>query len=201
MMISLELGPEFQATLASMTGMGDRVAAATSRGLGRAVKFAADHVGENFITGQLLKARSGNLRRAVQGWKESDFEGVVGVKPGSAVESYKWLLGSETKTITPTHGRFLAIPIGDAKTGVGVLKSKYSGGLRNIAGGFFFKSKAGNLLFAVRYGKTSRSAIHPLFVLKESVTVKGSDALAKGVIDAKDGMTQRIEDNIAKAIS
>jgi hypothetical protein len=200
MMISLELGADFQATLASMTNAGKNIAAATSRGLGQAVKFAADNVSDNFITGQLLKVRSGGLRRAIQGWKESDFEGVVGVKESSAVESYKWLLGGEIKTITPKNGRLLAIPVGDALTGAGVLKSNYSGGLRNIEGGFFIRSK-GKLLFGVRYGKTERSAFHPLFVLVPSVTVHGSDALAKGTLDAVDGMTRRIEDNIAKAIA
>jgi hypothetical protein len=201
MMISLELGADFQATLASMTNAGKKIAAATSRGLRHAVEFAADHVGENFITGQLLKSRSGYLRNAVQGWKESDFEGIVGVKPGSAVEHYKWLLGSEIKTITPTHGRLLSIPMRDAKTGAGVLKDEYSVGLKNIDGGFFKELVPGKLFFVKRSGKTERSRLLVLFLMVPSVTVHGSDALAKGTLDAEDGMTQRIEDNIAKAIA
>jgi len=201
MMISLELGPEFQRTLAEMTAMGDRVVAATSKGLGQAVKFAADNVGQNFITGQLLKVRSGDLRRAVQGWKESAFEGVVGVKPGSAVEHYKWQLGGGPDfTIYPKAGhRLLSVPMDDAQTGAGVLKSEFSGGLRNIAGGFF-KEVGGRLFFVKRAGKTARSRLMFLFRMVPSVKAHPTNALADGVLDAVPGMTQRIEENIAKAI-
>ena len=202
MMITLELGPEFQATLASMTGLGDRIARAASKGLGDAVIFGADHVGKNFLTGQLLKRHSSDLANATQGWKESEFEGIVGVKEGSAVENYKWQLGGGPDfTIYPTAGhRLLSIPMKDAQTGAGVLKSEYSGGLRDIEGGFFMKSGS-RLFFVKRSGKTARSRLLFLFLMAPSVKAHPTDALAKGTLDAVDGMTQRIEDSIQKAIA
>ena len=93
MMIQLELGPEFQKTLAELGGLGDAVSRAVGVGLGKAVKFAATHVVKNYLSGQALKARTGFMSKAVDGWMVGDFEGVVGVQPDSAVEKYAWLLG------------------------------------------------------------------------------------------------------------
>ena len=197
MMISLELGPEFQATLASMTGLGDRVALATSKGLGHAVVFGADFVVKYELMGQSLKRRSGNLAKAVQGWKESDFEGVVGVKPGSAVEKYKAQLGADD--IVPTHGRLLAIPFGDSVTGAGVLKAGMPDSPRAYPGGFF-QEHNGHLFFVEpARGRNKTLKLRYLFLMVPRV--KGSNALANGTLIAADGMTQRIEDEISKAIA
>jgi hypothetical protein len=196
MLISLELGPEMQRTMTSMTSMGQAVAEGCSRGLALAVELAATNVGKNFMTGQLLKARTGNLRKAVQGWKESAFEGVVGVRPGSAVEKYSWILGDQTKTIKPTRGRLLAIPIGDNLTGSGVAKKSSP---RDFPGGWF-QLVGGRLFFVERKGKTERSGLRILFLMLPSVTVKGSDALAKGVLDAVDQMNDAMNGCVSDAI-
>jgi len=70
-------------------------------------------------------------------------------------------------TIRPTRGRYLAIPLGAARSGAAGGVSK---GPRDFAGGFFFRSRAGNLLFGVRTGGRVGRLI-PLFVLKESVRI------------------------------
>ena len=101
--------------------------------------IAAGKVAEDYLSGQSLKRRTGRLAGAVDGWLAAPLDGVVGVRPNSAVSKYAWLLGDEEKTITPKKGKFLTIPIGEALTGAGTLKAKYSGGLRSITDGFFLK--------------------------------------------------------------
>lgn len=201
MIITLELGSNFQRTIQSLTAAGRNLAAATSRGLGKAVIYAAGHVSQSYLTGGgdgRLNTRTGNLRKAVQGWKESDFEGVVGVRDGSAVDAYKYLLGGETKEITPKKGRLLAIPQADALTAAGVLKSEYTGGLRSIEGGFV-KEIGGRLFFVIQ--PTERSRFRILFRLVPRVTVSGTDALAKGTLEAVDEMTTILGNEIAKELN
>jgi hypothetical protein len=51
MQIQLEMGPEFQKTLAYLGGLGDAVSRAVGTGLGKAVKFSATHVIKNYLSG------------------------------------------------------------------------------------------------------------------------------------------------------
>lgn len=200
MMIQLQMGQGYPQTVAEISKMGAAVRKACSKGLGKGVKIAAGRVISEYLTGQSLKHRTGNLARAVQGWMADDLEGVVGVQPNSAVEKYKWLLGDQSiPTIKPKHGKYLTIPIGEALTGAGVLKAKYSEGLRNITGGFFVKTKRGKLLFGYKRGK--RGKFRALFVLKKSVFVQPTGALYDGVIDSEDAMTGAIQTEVDKVIS
>jgi len=68
-------------------------------------------------------------------------EGIVGVRPNSAVEKYKWLLSDESKTITPKRGKFLAIPIAENLTGAGVARFSSP---RQVPDGFLLKQRAGS---------------------------------------------------------
>ncbi len=194
MMIPLEMGPGFQQAAAELGLMGTAVREGTSEGLGEAVGIGAATVQENYLTGQSLKTRSGLLKKAVQGWVISDFEGVVGVAEGQAVSKYAWLLGDEEKTITPKKGKFLAIPIGENLTGAGVARFSSP---RQVEDGFFVKSK-GRLFFGRKQGK--RGKFRPLFVLVKSVFVQGSGALYDGVMDSLDDMSGAIEDKIARKV-
>lgn len=198
MMIQLEMGPNFARVVDELSSMGTAVIEACSEGLAKGVKIAASNVSKNYLSGQALKSRTGMLARSVDGWLANPLDGVVGVKPNSAVEKYKWLLTDESKTITPKKGKFLTIPIGEALTGAGVLKGKYSGGLRSITEGFFVKSKTGKLLFGIRQGK--RGKFRPLFVLVKSVFVQGSGALYDGVTDSLDDIAGEIESQIDRKI-
>jgi hypothetical protein len=200
--VTLELGPEFQQTLASMNALGRNLGAATSRGLGKAVEFGADHVVKYQLMGQVLNPRTRLLSKAVGGWKEGDYQGVIGVREGSAVDHYKYLLGDGPDfQIKPKPGhRLLSIPMGDAMSGAGVLKDEYSGGLRSIDDGFF-KLIGGRLFFVKQRGKTERSKLLILFRMVPYVTARPTGALANGTLIAADGMTDIVQTEIAKELN
>jgi len=139
-----------------------------------------------------LQTRTGHMSEAVDGWMDAPLDGVIGVREGAAVDRYKWLLGTEQKTIVPKSSKFLAIPIGEGLTSTGV--ARYASP-RNVEGAFILKSKTGGLFIAKKFGKTNRS-IKPLFILKKSVVVTGSGALIAGVLDSVDGITKEISSEI-----
>jgi len=192
MMIQLEMGPEFPQTLKELSFMGQAVVKACSEGLKKGVKLAAGKVAEDYLSGQSLKRRSGQLARAVDGWMQAPLEGVVGVRPNSTVAKYAWLLGDESKTITPKRAKFLTIPIGENLTGAGVARFSSP---RQVPDGFFVKTK-GRLLFGYKRGKKGK--FRPLFVLVKSVFVQGSGALYDGVMDSLDDITESMETEIDK---
>jgi len=195
MKIEISMAPDYPATVASLSAMGRDVAAACSAGLGKGVKRAAVRVITDYLSGQSLKPRSHFLARAVDGWLSHPFEGVVGVRPASAVEKYKWLLGDEVKTIVPVKAKFLTIPIGENLTAAGV--PRYTSP-RQVAGGFFVATK-GRLLFGYKRGK--RGKFRPLFVLVKSVIVQGSEALYDGVYDSLDDITAEMQSAVDKEIA
>jgi len=202
--LSIELGSGAQKVIADLQSLGRDIGPAVSEGLGEGVKLAADNVVANHISGQDLKVHSGDLRRATKGWLASQFDGVVGVWAGEAVDKYKWLMGTKQKTIVPTAGhKFLAIPMPFAQTAKGV-KADYlpptGTSLKNfIPGSFILKTKMGGLFIALKTGKTDRS-IKLLFMLKKSVVVTGSGALFAGTLEKVDAITQSISDKIDRKI-
>jgi hypothetical protein len=195
MLISLQLGPETQETIRTLGDMGRSVAAAVDAGLKLGVEVAAGTVKENYLSGQALKRRTGNLARSIQGVVTGPGEGMIGVPAGTAVDKYQWLLGDEQKTITPTRGQYLAIPIGENLTGAGV--ARYSSP-RQVEGGFFVATK-GRLLFGYKRG--AKGKFRPLFTLVKSVLVQGSGALYDGVMESLDDMTAAIQQSVDKAIA
>jgi hypothetical protein len=198
MQIQLEMGPEFQKTLAELGGMGDAVSRACGIGLGKVVIFAASHVVEKYLTGQYLKVRKGDMRRAVKGWMIGDFEGIVGVQENSAVDKYAWLLGDEEKTIRPGPGKkFLTIPIGEALTPIGTIKDEYSHGLRAITKGYFVNSK-GRLLFGYKVGEKGK--FRALFTLVQSVFIQGTGALIDYFLESIDNITGIIQEEVDKEV-
>ncbi len=195
-MIMIEKGPGFDGVVADLGAMGQRVLDATSESLALSVELTAAHIQDNYLTGQALGTRTGFLKKAVGGWMEGPLDGVVGVREGSGVDKYKWLLGDEQKTITPKRGKFLAIPIGEALTPAGVVKAKFASP-RLVDDGFFIRSK-GKLLFGYKRGK--RGKFRPLFVMVKSVLIQGSGALYDGVMDKVDDIGRAMEDAIGKAV-
>ncbi len=195
-MIQIEKGAGFDLVVADLGAIGQRVLDATSEGLAVGVEDTAAHIQANYLTGQALKRRSSMLANAVDGWLEGKLDGVVGVREGSGVDTSKWLLGDEQKTIRPKRGKFLAIPIGEALTPSGVVKDKFRSP-RLVDDGFFVKSK-GKLLFGYKVGK--RGKFRPLFVMVKSVLVQGSGALYDGVMDKVDDIGRAVEDAIGEAV-
>lgn len=192
MKLSIELGPDAKKIISEVGAMGKSIAEAVSSGLSKGVKLASGKVVTEHLSGQDLATRTGNLKRAVDGWMEAAFDGVVGVRESAAVDKYKYLLGTEQVTITPKKGKYLAIPIGAGLTASGV--ARYSSP-RQVPDGFFFTSKMGGLFFGKKFGKTDKS-IKALFTFKKSVVVTGSGALAAGVLDSVDDITKEIGSEI-----
>ena len=111
----------------------------------------------------LAPRKSGQLRRSIQIFPNSVFAMKDRVQVGSNLKYAR--IQDFGGTITPKSGQYLTIPLGGIR-----------GGPRNYPGGFFIRSKAGNLLYVVKTGKTG---IKPLFVLKKSVTLRGKPYLRK----------------------
>jgi hypothetical protein len=187
MNIQLEMGPNFPRVVKELGSMGRAVIEACSEGLKKGVKLAAGNVAADYLSGQALKRRTGRLAAAVDGWMEDDLDGVVGVRSGSMVAKYAWLLGDEQKTIVPKRAKFLAIPIGEGLTPAGVPRFSSP---RQVPDGFFVKTK-GRLLFGYKRGK--RGKFRPLFTLVKSVLVQGSGALFDGVMDSLDDIAGEME--------
>jgi hypothetical protein len=194
MMIQLEMGPTFNQVIAELGALGDKVRKGASKGMKLGVKDAANHVSSGYLTGQALKSRTGFLRKAVDGWMADILEGVIGVRPGSAVEHYKWLLSDEERTITPKRAKFLTIPIGEGLTPSGV--PRYASPRERPDG--FFVNTGGRLLFGYKRGK--RGKFRPLFVLVKSVLVQGSGALYDGVMDKVDDIAGSMANSIDEAL-
>jgi len=194
MFIELKLGHDFRQTVGDLSRMGSDVLQAVSRELGKGAKFAAGNVKQNYLRGQSLKRRSGNLARAVDGWLASPFDGVVGIQENAAVSKYAWLLSDEQKTIVPKKSKFLTIPIGENLTMAGV--ARYSSP-REVPNGFFVQT-GGQLLFGYKNGKKGK--FRALFVLVKSVLVQGSGALYEGVNECVDKITENIQGKIYERI-
>jgi len=197
MMIEISMAPDYDRAKAELSAMGREVLAACSAGLGNGVNYAASHVGSEYLTGQALKSRSGLLRKAVQGWLASAFDGVVGVRAASAVEKYKWLLSDEQKVIRPVRSKFLAIPIGENLTAAGVARYPSPRQVPESFKPFFTKSKSG-LVFGYKRGE--RGKFRPLFALVKSVFVQGSGALYDGVVDAEPKMVELIAAEVERKV-
>jgi hypothetical protein len=193
--VTIELGAGFQEAMKEIGGMGAAISKAASEGLRDAVTVVAPgNVITNFLQGQYLKARSGNLRRQVKGWMEGELNGAVGVKSPSPVDAYSWLLTDESKTITPKRGKYLAIPIGENLTPAGLPRFASP---RMVPDGFFVRSH-GRLLFGYKVGKKGK--FRPLFTLVTSVEIHGTGGLYDGVLDSTDNMTAAMQSRIDAAL-
>jgi hypothetical protein len=198
MQVIIELGPDFPQTVAELGAMGSAVLSACNEGLAEGAQYAATNVVQNFLTGQYLRARSGQLRTAVQGWLDKPLDAIVGVRPNSKVEKYKWLLGEESiGPIFPKRAKALTIPIGEALTSAGVARFASVKDAEVSLGVKIFRPKGKNVLGYIR-GKKGK--FRPLFVLVKSVFVQPTGALIDGVLDSEDKIVGLIESKISDAI-
>lgn len=193
MRLSMQLGKGSERTIKKLGTMGREVLKAVHAGLDEGAKDAAGYIVSNYLSGQALKRRTGNLAKAVDGWMAGDLHAVIGVRSDSPVGKYAWLLTDEQKTIRPKNSKFLAIPIGENLTGAGVARFTSP---RQVPNGFFV-STGNSLLFGYKRGK--RGKFRALFTLKKSVFVQGSGALVDGVLDKVDDINDSIDNRINQA--
>jgi hypothetical protein len=194
MMLLMEVRPPPEQMGAEFGSMGQAIAEACNEGLVTGGKAAAGVVVRDYLSGQSLNRRTGNLARAVDSWPEDFLHVAVGVRDSSAVKDYEWLLGDEEKTIFPKRGRFLAIPIGEALTAAGVPRIFSP---REVPEGFFVRT-GGRLLFGRKRG--NRGKFRPLFTLVKSVFVQGSGALYDGVSASIGDITDAMQAEVNKGI-
>jgi hypothetical protein len=140
------------------------------------------HVKSNQLGGQILKARTGTLRRAVfsraEAVGEGDAQAVVGVDLGKAPYGRVQEMGG---TITPRGGSALAIPIGEARTAKGVGRFTARDLLqRPQSFGYTGAFIAKNVIFGRR-----QHDVVPLFVLKPSVTLRPTGYLTRTVAEKR----------------
>ena len=197
MIITLQIDPASLRTIQKLSGMGQAITEACSKGLQKGVQIAADAVIRDYLSGQALRSRTGLLAKNVISWMVGDLEGVIGVPEGTPVDKYKWLLTDEQKTITPKRARCLTIPIGEALTGDGAAKYESAANAEAELGVTLFRPKGTNVL-GYKVGKKGK--FRPLFALVKSVFVQGSGALADGVLENIDNMMDAISAEIDTAI-
>ncbi len=161
-----------------------------------------------------VAVRSGSLRQAITHGMESEFMGFVGVTRGPASRYARTILGDQDTVITPKSSKYLTIPIADNLTPSGqprfpsVADAAAAFGEESIE---FIRSKSGNLVIFARTGGTYKRATKGgrkagdakgklLFVLKKSVTIKGTDALAKGVQQQRDRIHELLEQGLMRGL-
>lgn len=86
MMIQLEMGSEFARVVQEMGALGAKVLVGASKGLAAGIEETEAHIQQNYLSGQALGPRTGNLRRALDGWLEGPLHAVIGVHEDAAVE-------------------------------------------------------------------------------------------------------------------
>ncbi len=186
----IELGDGWRTFEQDMIGRGRSIFEAASDGLAEGGQMIAGHVVSEYLSGQYLKRRSGMLAGAVMSWQQNANSVSIGIPDGSNVDQYKWLLGDETKTITPKKGKYLAIPAGENFTPSGVPRFTSP---RQVDDGFFVR-KGGQLLFGRKNGK--RGKFRLLFAFTKSVTIHGTGALIDATLEKLDDVTALIQDKI-----
>lgn len=143
------------------------------------------------LTGPVLRRRSGNLVRAVgfvvfeQG-RDTVF-GRLGVLQEGPAQAYAGI-HMRGGVIRPKRGHYLAIPLPAAQTPAGV--TRFSP--REVVGGFFIRSKNGNLLLVQKVA----GGIRPLFVMKTQVTLPRRDYFS----GPRDATFARIREDLAQVL-
>lgn len=153
------------------------------------------------VSGQILHRRTGNLARSmgmrVERDTEGTWEGVIG--SGASLRTARMSYANIHETggiIRPINAKYLAIPVGEARTPAGVARFKP----RDIEGAGYEKSfirrtRAGNLMI---FGKSGLNLV-PLFVLKKEVRIPARRYMSITVEQSKDQVVNDIVDKIREA--
>lgn len=156
----------------------------------------------------MIAVRTGSLRQSVDSKVDEPDSGWIGVDGGPASQYAAVILGGDAVTIRPRQARHLWIPVGDNVDAGGRMRisPREAMGRRGKRGGrllSIFKSRRGNLVAVLRdkVPGVRRRGGKLLFVLKDSVTVEGRDALAKGADEMRDRMAEVIGQRINAALT
>lgn len=143
-----------------------------------------------------LAVRSGALIGSIEHKMDGPLSGWVGSEGKPATKYAKMLLGDQTTTIRPVKAKHLWVP---------VAKNLTAGGQTRISPTAFFeidkkkrsifRSKSGNLVAGTTgdIPGVKNKKFKLLFVLKDEVEVKGTDALAKAMEDKRSDIARLLQ--------
>jgi hypothetical protein len=159
-------------------------------------------------TVMMLKKSAAAMQKSGPGRKTGLLARNIGMQATPSEDLYKILIGTgvggtqsvkyasiqDQGGVIKAKKKYLTIPLGSTK-----------GLIRNFPGGFFFKSAAGNVLYALRVGSKRNPKIKPLFLLREQVTLPAThwfsgitDARAKDLAEAmKQGNILKVAEGMA----
>lgn len=195
-LFSLAFTPESQAAILRYGSAPQRVAAALGEGVERVLTAAENQLmldlsgpaGAGRGGATPVGLRSGALRAAATHLRDKPLGGYVGTREGPTQKYARAILGPDATTIKPVNADHLWIPVAD---NLGpTLQPRMSPTEFFQRGGRVFRSKRGNLVAFLadakggRYQRGSKKGQlrgKLLFVLKDQVTVQGTDALRKAV--------------------
>jgi len=149
-----------------------------------------------------LAVRSGALLGSVRSQIDRPLSGFVGAGAGAAGAYARVILGDGTTTIVPRRAKHLWIPVGQnlTRSGQTRMSPRAAMELRGPKGGRqlkIFRSRSGNLVAVLMEGKRTKARRgRVMFVLKDSVQVKGTDALAKATDDKRQRVQELIQDAV-----
>ncbi len=160
------------------------------------------HVKAHHLSGQSAKVRTGALRQDLTHQQTDAFGGYVGTTARTAPYA-RTILGPDVTTIRPVRAKHLWVPIADNlnPSGVARLTPREAMSLRSPSGRRLlrvFRSRRGNLVAFLpdaaggRYQRGRKKGLlrgRLLFVLKDSVAIQGTDALARGAQEMRARIT------------
>lgn len=211
-----------EAVLQQHAGRATRLLGAVDDALRQGVQETAAHLLDKYLSGgnpaikrdgkSPLAVRSGALRQSIDGRLTGRWRAEVGAVRRVAPYA-KVLLGGKTWTMTPTRSKWLWIPVADnrAKQGGAKISPRQALEQRGPRGGrllSIFTSRSGNTVAFLREpggvykrGKNKgRQRGRLLFVLKKSVEVKGTDALAMAVEDKRPRVTALVQQAVTDTL-
>jgi hypothetical protein len=187
---------------------------ALSSSLRQALAEVETHIKVNYLRGghhsekrdgkPPLASRTGSLLQAVTHDMESQLSGYVGTAEGVTTPYARAQLGDQDTVIRPKNAKWLWQPIADNLTGKGVARLTPTQAVED--GAYFVKSKTNDKIYVMTTAKVpgvrrKDGATKLLFVLHKSVTVKGTNALAKGVEDKRGRIEALLQQGLIRGLT
>jgi hypothetical protein len=219
--VKISLTPESQAAIATAGDGLAKLGGNMARTLRAGLAAAEGTLKSSYLRGGSLKSsrggqaplavRSGALIAAATSGLDSRnaLSGYVGVIEGTATKYAAVLLGSGETTIKPKNAKHLWIPVGDNlnPSGIARISPREAMGLRDEEGkpALRFIHRGSTTLVGttekVPGKRKTKVKLRILFVLKDQVTVKGTDALAMAVEDTLPEITESLGATVAAFVN